>query len=339
MDSWPAIKLVRVSRTSSAFGPYQATARRTLAGFGEKPLLAEQKLEIATEWLESVVTQLGPRASKVLCSRKASLFELAVQVYVSKKFFKLCVDLGLPIQIEGRHSALASVLLGGRPHMADLWGYVRGFELTNDALMTILDRVFDHQIEIDFKATTACGTDQRKLSECNVLQSAILCGEAQVLDRVIASIKAAGDDLHLLLHNYGRSNIFHLILDEITSQGYAVDMELLISILHKRRLELGVSRSLLNMRNPHGEHLLARAFSKNKLDVMMRLYDIGVEIPPELWDSKLAQTLESMASCNKANRPKWKFIQTMLADLHRSKERAHAARIDARRIDTRKAQI
>jgi hypothetical protein len=168
---------------------------------GAIALSAPQLFEYGKTWLQNVIQAVGIDMARVLCTRAASVFELALQWAYSIEMFSHCCELGLPLSILGQHSAVACLLAGPFPKVL---GY--NFQLQEPVpakkLFDFVKLFFRKQgDEVDFLATTIRLPSEEheilklmpsvpeKVSRVNLIQAALISGSFDILNLVIDQVK------------------------------------------------------------------------------------------------------------------------------------------------------
>lgn len=162
-------------------------------------------------WLDELVTNFGIGLVRVLCSRTASIFELAVQGFYSIEIFKYCFEeLKLPESFDGEHSAVASLISGPyffirhrmaqykhHPSPRQLCDFVKPFlrkygnsidlaattwRLPSQRLYWNLLRDGGHRLYMASWDRYSCAPDS--VAKCNPLQCALLSANGSLFDIV-----------------------------------------------------------------------------------------------------------------------------------------------------------
>jgi hypothetical protein len=173
---------------------------------------ADNLAQMGKQWIDSVIQRIGLPLCRILCSRSASFFELAIQNFYSPAVFSHCFDLGLPLSIMGKHSALTSFACGYYP-------FIRrdAFKMFHKQEFDFIKGFFHkHAEKIDLSATIwrlycneldwAIGRDEFyhgfdhdepdmfpvAASKCNLLQASVLTGCKDLFEVVLRSAESQG---------------------------------------------------------------------------------------------------------------------------------------------------
>lgn len=168
---------------------------------GTIPLPVSQLLDRGKIWLQNVIQDVGIDVARVLCTRAASVFELALQWAYSIEMFSHCCDLGLPLSLLGQNSAVACLLAGPFPTVCN--GFFHLMEPVPAKKLFDFVKLFfrKHGDEVDFHATTirlpsedSEGTIQhmwrpRKQTRVNLMQAALISGSFEILTFITSQVK------------------------------------------------------------------------------------------------------------------------------------------------------
>jgi hypothetical protein len=190
---------------------------------------ASALLEQGKAWVQSVIQQIGLPLASVICSRHASVFEMAIQHAYSPEMFQFCHGLGLPISLLGHNSAVACLLAGPFPRCIQP-RYILKEPPPPKKLMDFVKGFFRHHGDaIDFEATTIRSSSAENLgkaehalplvpdrySRVNLLQAALVSGNFEIFNFITKQTKDFFYDeftpSDLLMAPKGRTNPIALV--------------------------------------------------------------------------------------------------------------------------------